>query len=239
MPEKQKLIKKKIKNRLAIKNEVKLTNEEKKKRRSVKGKYKRIKKTNMKDGILFRLLYSQLGESKGDVAKKMNWRSDRYINTSNYTRREQQIGSEIYVGLNRTISKFQDKHLKYNKNVCAVDGTRFNVSANPFSKIFDVNPNGETCSPLILGIYNITRGSVISYDIRTDKNERIAFADFLKNNPDYLKDHPNTIFVFDRGFYSEEMVEICNEYNICYIFRLKKNALLLSLKENQINENNE
>src|SRR5438105_2611436 len=35
------------------------------------------------------------------------------------------------------------------------------------------------------------------------------------------------------------MVEICNEYNICYIFRLKKNAPLLSLKENQINENNE
>jgi IS4 transposase len=62
-------------------------------------------------------------------------------------------------------------------------------------------------------------------------DERKCFIEQLK----YVR--KNDILLFDRGYYSEELINILNNKNIDYIFRTKKNFLKNKyLKENNLNE---
>ena len=190
------------------------------------------------DGILARFLYTKRDISKKMVAATINHESKRTTNSSNYLRREQQINSSFYENLNKKILEFQSKKFQYNRNLVGVDGTRSHVPLN-MKETYEPNPNGDSITVLILGVFDITRSSVISYDMRKDQDERAAFEDFLEKNDAYLNENPNTIFLLDRGFYSEDLVEFCNKKGINYIFRLKKNSSLLDgIKEKEIKVEN-
>ena len=60
------------------------------------------------------------------------------------------------------------------------------------------------------------------------KNERKAFMDLIKDPTRYQ----NTIFVFDRGYFSEELFESIQNKGLFFICRMRKNSLLINHDEN-------
>ena len=85
----------------------------------------RNKKTSMKDGIAFRLLYTKKDTTQVSVTAKINDFLDKNINRSSYSDRDKQIDIKFYEKLNTIISKITNerKQLKYTKEVFAIDGT--------------------------------------------------------------------------------------------------------------------
>jgi hypothetical protein len=54
-------------------------------------------------------------------------------------------------------------------------------------------------------------------DLKKHKNERQAFVEFIKSNSRLNQN--NNVYIFDRGFYSSELVAFLNDNNMMYLFR--------------------
>lgn len=67
----------------------------------------------------------------------------------------------------------------------------------------------------ISGLYDIEQNIPINYNLVTHKNERKALIEQLVH-------YKGDILVLDRGYYSSELVNILEEKEINYVFRLSK-----------------
>ena len=68
---------------------------------------------------------------------------------------------------------------------------------------------------IISGIYDVDKKIIINYNHSVNKNERNAFIEQLK----YIRKFDTLIF--DRGYYSTEMIKVLNDKHIDYVFRVK------------------
>jgi len=191
----------------------------------------RNKKTNMNDGLAYRLLYTKKESSQLSVTAKINEFMNTTINRSSYSDRDNQIDIKFYEKLSKLIPINTNKRLQYTKQIFAVDGTYGYISKKLGEDGFKLNTNKLSSSPLISGIFNVTYNYPISLDLVKHKNERKAFLDFKTNYSDY----EGNIFVFDRGYYSIQFMKELHINNLSFVCRLRQNSELIN--HNIVDEN--
>ena len=114
----------------------------------------------MYDTILYRLLYTQKYKSQHKVVSKINKYTENVVSRSNYSKREKTIDINVYKRLNNIITKYENQiknDNKYSHTIYAVDGTDTNVNKKLEKDNYILNKNNESISPLILGVFNITK----------------------------------------------------------------------------------
>lgn len=112
------------------------------------------------------------------------------------------------------ISKFNNS-----KYIFAVDGSKFYLP-DSFSNIgFTTrSPNSKKILGMISTIYDVNSKIPINTLLCKHHNERIAITNQLKSIPN------NSTLIFDRGYYSKNLVKVLETNGIKYLFRLKKDA---------------
>jgi len=196
---------------------------------------KRSKKTTIFDGIIYKLLYGMNDTSQQLTANNINAFMGRTSTTTKISRqgyvdRENLLDIAVYKKIYSIINDFSNKHFFNNKiqQAYAVDGTQINLSKNLTKDGFNTTKNGDIVNGLVLGVYNVVHNYPISLELVTNKDERMAFLDFIKNKNNYN----GSIFIFDRGFVDSKLFKVLNNKNINYVCRLRENSLLLPKKSN-------
>lgn len=187
---------------------------------------RRFRKVNILDAVIFRLLLSNNGSIQDDVTIKINKYNKKKCCRSSYADKENKLDLNFYKGINNIIDNYIRKTYKNVTQIVAVDGTYINILNN--IKEFKADNNKLNVTPLISGIYNVTYKFPESLDIVTHKNEKKAFKEEYMNHNLYK----NCIYVFDRGYQSNEFFKTLHLNNIKYICRIRKNTKII----NQYNE---
>lgn len=186
---------------------------------------KRQKKTSVIDAFTFKLLQSKKDISGPKATYILNKFNNTKIVRSSFIARENQLDVSFYYNMYNMICNelhFLYKEIK-DQQIVAVDATQINLRKNLSDNGLNLNKNGSSVNGFILGLYNVTYSTPISLKLLHDKNERNGFLNFI-NSTDH---HNNKIYVFDRGYYSRNLVRILNNKNIKFVFRLKDNLKIL------------
>ena len=195
----------------------------------------RMRKINLFDAIIFRLLLTKKGNVQDGVTIDINKYNNEQCSRSSYADRENKLDLNFYKGIINVIDKYVKKD-NNSKQVVAVDGTYINILNNIDE--FNQDKKKTTITPLISGIYNVTYKYPESLDLVTHKNEINAFKDEYINN----EKSKNCIFVFDRGYQSYDLFHALQMKNIKYICRIRQNTKIIdSVNEDvvsNINVNN-
>ena len=189
----------------------------------------RNRNINICDALLYKFLYSQKNKTQENITSIINMHNGNNYNRTSYVRKEEKININIYKNMYDIVCSYESKFFpKYSKNIIAVDGTVTNIN-NKLSKLgYKLNKNDESISPLVLGVFNVTYNFPITLELVKHKNERKAFIDFINQKYDIK----NTIYVFDRGFFSYPVVDTLNSKGLKFIFRIKKNSNLINKSNN-------
>ena len=188
---------------------------------------KRNRNVSLYDAVLFRLLLSSNKNTQESVTGDINYYNKKSIHRSSYVDKINKLDTTFYKKMINIIDSIDSKNNTYSKEIIAVDGTYVNT----ISKVKNINvkPNKKNNSTtlLISGLYNVSYNYPITIDLINHKNERKAFIEQLNNN-----NSNNSIYVFDRGYYSNDMFYKLHSLNIHFICRIKMNSLLI--KKNKI-----
>jgi hypothetical protein len=112
------------------------------------------------------------------------------------------------------ISKFNN-----NKNIFAVDGSKFHLPDSYSELGFTTrSPKSKKILGMISTIYDITSKIPLNTLLCKHHNERLAITQQLNSIP------KGSILIFDRGYYSKDLVKTLERNNIRYLFRLKRDA---------------
>ncbi len=75
---------------------------------------------------------------------------------------------------------------------------------------------------MVLVTYNIVENYPLSLDLVKHKSERKAFTDHMMNNKKFVDD---TIFIYDRGLFSNKIINDLCDSGAKFILRIKKNSI--------------
>ena len=115
---------------------------------------------------------------------------------------------------NKLVDKFTIKN-----NIYAVDGSKIRLPPTFANEGYTTrSPTSKPILGMISTVYDVTNKIPINTLLCKHHNERAAICDQLKYLP------KNSTLIFDRGYYSKNMVIELNKYNVKYLFRLKKDA---------------
>lgn len=116
------------------------------------------------------------------------------------------------------INKFFNKHSRIFAKANAVDGSKLAISKEVLktSPQFKLTPNQTYVNGLLTTIYDVQSKIPIATEITESSDERKAFINLIH----YVK--PGDIVIFDRGYFSSELLDCCRDKKIDAIFRLKK-----------------
>ena len=120
-------------------------------------------------------------------------------------------------------------HVNECGRIFAVDGSKVHLPASFINKGFTTRTNNQKASrpakrPLAMlsSIVDVRSSVCVDYTVTSHFNERKAFREIIDNNTNHLK--AGDTFVFDRGYFSAEMVTLLNSQQMDFIFRLKRDA---------------
>lgn len=182
----------------------------------------RTKKTNLNDGILFKLLTCKKDVTHLDSAAYINKYNNTNVSAQGYYNRISNLNIEFYRDLSKFITKKINRSF-YNSNqynILSVDGTyaQFKTSVNEEK----LNPNEDSTTNLITGIYNVTHNCPELLQIENKHTERSSIAEIIKNK----YNNSSTIFVMDRGYMGTELFNTIHSLNNYFICRLRKNLTI-------------
>jgi len=106
------------------------------------------------------------------------------------------------------------------RKIFAVDGSQLSINKKLQNDGFRLTKRKTYCKALLSTIYNVKTKIPFNSCITNHSDERKAFADDLLNNIP-----PNSIIIFDRGYYSQKLIKLMKQKNLFYIFRMKKSSL--------------
>lgn len=182
----------------------------------------RTKKTNLNDGILFKLLTCKKDVTHLDSAAIINKYNNTDVTAQGYYNRISNLKVEFYRDLSKFITKKIDKlfYKKNQYNILSVDGTyaQFKTSVNEEK----LNPNEDSTTNLITGIYNVTHNCPELLQLETKRTERSSIAEIIKNK----YSNKSTIFVMDRGYMGTELFNTIHTLNNYFVCRLRKNLTI-------------
>jgi hypothetical protein len=87
---------------------------------------------------------------------------------------------------------------------------------------FKLSNNNNCCKSIANGLYDIDKKCIVSLDLNKNNSEREEF----KRQINSLNN--NDVIIFDRGYYSLNLLCKLHEYNVGFIFRLKGNLKIVT-----------
>lgn len=177
---------------------------------------KRYSKITFRD-ILYGLSVKTINNTSYDkVVFSLNAKNKTSISASGFKKKRDIMTSNDLISINNTFLNLIYKNNK--QRILAVDGTRLKclkAMHNDGFKFASTNKTYTHCA--ISGLYDTDSNIVINYTHSVSLNEREAFINQLH----YVK--KGDILLFDRGYYSNDLMRTLNYHGINYIFRIKNN----------------
>ena len=97
----------------------------------------------------------------------------------------------------------------------AIDGTRLSLPASLSEKGYKHTSEDGICESLLTVVYDINNKIPFCLNHTKKLSEKQGFLGIINNFP------VNSILIFDRGYFSEELKNILIEKKLKYIFRLR------------------
>ena len=148
--------------------------------------------------------HNKLPVSKQAIEKKLDLLDNKLLN-------------DLFISLVEHINK---SGIFTNRHIYAVDGTQ--ISLNKSVDGFQLTKNETYKKALLNTIYSVTNKIPIGFDLSNELDERDSF---IKHLLQYV--NKNDTIIFDRGYYSQELIKSINDKGCYFICRMKKNSLLL------------
>lgn len=175
---------------------------------------KRYSKTTFRD-VLYQLSIKTINNTSYDnAAYIINRKNNTNISSSTFKKKNNFITSDDIINLNKNLL---DVIYSDNKpRTIAVDGTHLKCLKSLHSYGVKYASSNETYTQLLVsGLYDVNNNILINYNHSFSLNERECFTQQL----DYIK--PNDTLIFDRGYYSLDLMNLLNVRGINYVFRVK------------------
>jgi hypothetical protein len=196
---------------------------------------KRNRKIDFRD-IIYGSIYKSINNtSYEDVTYQINKtfinkNIDITITKSAFIQKRNDIPNEYFLNINDSFINFIYKNIK-KPRIIAVDGSFLNLYKNFDKYGYEyASENKNYCKAIISCLYDIDNKIPINYYLFKKRDERDAFKEQIK----YLR--TGDIVIFDRGYFSYDIIEKLNKKGINYIFRLKCNKKEVQyMKNNNIN----
>ena len=196
---------------------------------------KRNRKIDFKD-IIYGSIYKTINNtSYEDVTYQINKTFinkyiDITITKSAFIQKRNDIPNEYFLNINDSFINFIYKNIK-KPRIIAVDGSYLNLYKSFDKYVYEYSSeNKNYCKAIISCLYDIDHKIPINYYLFKKRDERDAFKEQIK----YLR--AGDIVIFDRGYFSYDIIEKLNKKDINYIFRLKYNKKEVQyMKNNNIN----
>jgi len=167
-----------------------------------------------------------------NLNKKLSKKTSKTFSSSAFKKKSDIIEYNDIVKLNNEL--LNNIYInKYERRLLSVDGSYLKTlkKLNKDGLKFHSTNHTNYTNSIISGLYDINKKIIINYNHSINKNERESFIEQLK----YTR--KGDILIFDRGYYSEKLIDLLNKNNIDYIFRIKKNIDHVKyLIENKLNE---
>lgn len=180
-------------------------------------------KITVYDAIIHKLLYARKGESfsKQQCTDKINFKKEKKINRTTYTKKQNKFDIIFYDNLSNAISTYMynDENIRnYDDQIYLVDGTRMYTALILSLKYEYKISKSKTFTDLLANVVYDSRMKIpISFNTPKNLDERQAFLDFISKNKKYW----NAIFIFDRGYFSYHFICELKKYGIRFIMRLE------------------
>jgi len=118
-----------------------------------------------------------------------------------------------------------------NKRFFAVDGTRLAINRSVANSTPDyrLTPSGSYTDALLTTVYDIGTKVPYKWNLTGHHDERRGFTSLIN----HFK--RGDVVVFDRGYYSDELLNQLQQRGIFYLFRLKNNSKMTRLKGVDVN----
>jgi hypothetical protein len=196
---------------------------------------KRNRKIDFRD-IIYGSIYKSINNtSYEDVTYQINKsfinkNINKTITKSAFIQKRNDIPNEYFLNINDSFINFIYKTIK-KPRIIAVDGSFLNLYKNFDKYGYEyASENKNYCKAIISCLYDIDNKIPINYYLFKKRDERNAFKEQIK----YLR--TGDIVIFDRGYFSYDIIEKLNSKGINYIFRLKYNKKEVQyMKNNNIN----
>ncbi len=192
----------------------------------ITGKHSRINKLSFNDAVCYLYDYCFLGNTKTKVVANLNYNNNLNVYDSNYQKKEAKIPLLFYKNIFNNIQiLFYDKYSNENKNkIVAVDGTYNNTN---------ILNDGSLETSLNMGYYDYSNKIPLNIKFKgaENKNKEInSFIDDIKNKDVSTN---NIIFVFDRAYFSYDLINYLDKNNYNYVIRVKNCCLYLDKDKNK------
>jgi hypothetical protein len=191
----------------------------------------RNRKTCITDAILYKLLYTKSGSTQQKATIKLNnyKKRDGKISRQALVKKEKKISADFYGKLSAKLAELIKLQFGQNrkKQVIAVDGT-YPTFLNTLTKDgFKASKTGDSVTPLITGLFNVTYNYPVTLELAKTKDERKEFMKFIKTTDKFN----DSIFVFDRGYPSENFFKELVSKKLSFICRIKENSNYIDPKQ--------
>lgn len=189
---------------------------------------KRKKETDIFDGFLFKLLYSQKYVGHLDVTKEINDFKNKFTDRTCYSERSKLISEDFlndyFLFLDNEINNlfFKNRNDSLIIPCISTDGTKSIAYYSSKNKPPNKKNKNDTFTFLTMGMFNVTYNEPVLLKTVDHKNERRAMLDNLIDN-----NIPN-IYVSDKGFQDNRLFKTVSDNNDYFICRLRDNSLIIN-----------
>jgi hypothetical protein len=140
------------------------------------------------------------------------------ISTTAIIKKRMNIKSEYFLEMFNSLQKLylsQPFIIKNAMRKFAIDGTRLSLPASLSEKGYKHTSEDGICESLLTVVYDINNKIPFCLNHTKKLSEKQGFLGIINNFP------VNSILIFDRGYFSEELKNILIEKKLKYIFRLR------------------
>jgi len=197
------------------------------------GKKSRNRKLFFNEVVNYLFNYTFINSTKLKVVSNLNYENDKKVHYSNYQKKEAKIPLLFYKDLFNKIqslfyNKYSDSNYLNNKNnnnkIVCVDGTYNNTN---------ILNNGKLETSLNMGYYDFTNKIPLELKLKGTENKNKEINSFIEDIKNNNFDANNIIFVFDRAYYSYDLINYLDKNNYHYVIRVKKSSLYLNKDKNK------
>lgn len=173
------------------------------------------------NNMLFYLLYLS-GNDCSESYATAQFKDNRILDVSRQAinKRRTLLKNNYFSYLMSEIVKYINISTHSKTNIYCVDGTKLSLSKDVEG--FKFTKNKKYKKALLNTLYSINNKHPIAFDISSNYNEIDSFINVLSK---HIKS--NDIIVFDRGYYSINLIKCIEKLNANYVCRLKKSSLMV------------
>lgn len=170
--------------------------------------------------------FLQINFSKSNYSNvNMLLKSNKVINVSKQaiSKKRNNICSEYIKDIfDQLVCHIRNSKIVKKSNRFAIDGSKLSYNKCLSIEGFKLTHNKTYCKSLLSTLYDVDNKLPIDCVITKDFDERKATLNYLLN-----KLNPNDILIFDRGYFSEELIRCLIQKKIKFVIRMVKSSLLV------------